>query len=98
MTAGEVRRVVQQDRAEALATRDPIAMRLAHGRWHVVEQVLADRSDDEMIDLNSSTVGVKLAAEALGYTPQQVRKLIRERRLMAHKQGDQWQIPLRVLL
>ena len=51
-----------------------------------------------MIDLSASTVGVKLAAEALGYTPQQVRKLIRERRLTAHKQGDQWQIPLRVLL
>ena len=46
MTVGEVRRMVQQDRAEALATRDPIAIRLAHGRWNAIEQALGDRPDD----------------------------------------------------
>lgn len=98
MTVSEVRRFAHEGRMEALATRDPIAIRLAHGRWHAVEQLLADRPDDEVVDLNTTAVGVKLAAEALGYTPQQIRKLIRERRLSARKDGDQWRIPLRALL
>ncbi len=98
MTAGEVRRYLKEGRVEALATRDPIAIRLAAGRWHVLEQALGDRPDEEVVDLEKVTVGVKLAAEALGYTPQQVRRLIRERKLMAEKQNDQWRIPIRALL
>lgn len=98
MTVADVRRQAHEGRVEALATRDPIAIRLAHGRWYAIDQLLANRDDDEIVDVNSLAVGVKLAAEALGYTPQQVRKLIRERRLAAHKEGDQWRIPLRALL
>ena len=98
MTAGEVRRFLQAERIEALDTRDPSAIRLAHGRWSVREPTIRDRPDDAIVDLNAATVGVKLAAEALGYTPQQVRKLIREHRLAAQKKGDQWQIPLKALL
>ncbi|MBA2363958.1 MAG: helix-turn-helix domain-containing protein [Chloroflexia bacterium] len=98
MTAGEVRRFLQAERIEALDTRDPIAIRLAHGRWSALEPAIRDHPDDVIVDLNVATVGVKLAAEALGYTPQQVRKLIREHRLAAHKKGDQWHIPLKALL
>lgn len=98
MTVADVKRWAHEGRLEALATRDPIAIRFAHGRWSAVEQLLGDLPDDELVDINAASVGVKLAAEALGYTPQQVRKLIRERKLMAHKQGDQWRIPLKALL
>lgn len=98
MTVAELRNFLHQERVEALASRDPIAIRLAGGRWNALQYVLAERRDDDLIDLGTATVGVKLAAEALGYTPQQVRKLIRERRLAAQKQGDQWHIPLRALL
>lgn len=98
MTVAELRRYIQEGRVEALATRDPIAIRLAHGRWSAVEQILSQRPEDEVVDLSTAAVGVKLAAEALGYTPQQVRKLIRERRLAAHKEGEQWRIPLKDLL
>lgn len=98
MTVGEVRRFLHEGRVEALATRDPIAIRLAHSRWEAISAALKDRAEDERVDLGAPAVGVKLAAEALGYTPQQVRKLIRERKLPAHKQGDQWRIPLKALL
>jgi excisionase family DNA binding protein len=98
MTAGELRRKLHLERVEALDTRDPIAIRLAHGRWTALQAAIKDRPDEEMVDLSAATVGVKVAAEALGYTPQQVRKLIRERRLTAHKQGEQWHIPLKALL
>lgn len=98
MTVADLRHFLQQERVEALATRDPIAIRLAGGRWTALQHVLGERPDTEVIDLEVATVGVKLAAEALGYTPQQVRKLIRERRLAAQKQGDQWHIPLKALL
>lgn len=98
MTVADLRHFLQQERVEALATRDPIAIRLAGGRWTALQNVLGERSDTDVIDLEVATVGVKLAAEALGYTPQQVRKLIRERRLAAQKHGDQWHIPLKALL
>ncbi len=98
MTVGELRRFLQSERVEALDTRDPIAIRLAHGRWTALQAALKDRADEEIVDLNTATVGVKVAAEALGYTPQQVRKLIREHRIAAHKQGEQWHIPLKALL
>ena len=98
MTVAELRQFLHDGRREALDTRDPLAIRFAHGRWTVVEEALKDRPDNEVLDLNSTTVGVKLAADALGYTPQQVRKMIRERRLSAQKEGDQWRIPLRALL
>lgn len=97
-TVGELRRALHDERVEALATRDPIAIRIAHGRWTALEAAIRDRLDDEILDLNTVSVGVKVAAEALGYTPQQVRKLIRERRLAAQKRGEQWQIPLTALL
>lgn len=97
-TIGDLRQFLDQERAEALATRDPLAIRYAHDRWDVVYLALQGRSSDEVIDLNTLTVGVKLAAQALGYTPQQVRRLIRERKLAAQKEGDQWRIPLRALL
>jgi excisionase family DNA binding protein len=98
MTIGEVRRLLHEGRVEALDTRDPIAIRLAHCRWEAITAALRDRTDDERVDLNAPAVGVKQAAEALGYTPQQVRKLIRERKLPAQKQGEQWRIPLKALL
>lgn len=98
MTVADVRRFAHRGRMEALDTRDPIAIRQAHGRWVVVGQALADLHEDEIVNLNTATVGVKLAGEALGYTPQQIRKLIRERKLAAQKQGDQWRIPLKALL
>jgi len=98
MQAAELRKLAQEGRVEALDTRDPIAIRMAHGRWQAVEHILADTPDDEIIDLSKTAVGVKVAADALGCTPQQIRKLIRERRLSAHKEGDQWRIPIRALL
>ncbi len=98
MTVGELRRLAHEGRIEALATRDPIAIRIAHGRWRVAEQALEGRPDDEVINLHTATIGVKLAGEALGYTPQQVRKLIRERKIAAQKQDDQWRIPLDAIL
>ncbi len=98
MTVAELKELAQSGRMEALATRDPIAIRMAQGRWRAVEAAILGRPDDEVLDLSSTAVGVKVAAEALGYTPQQVRKLIKERRLVAHKAGDQWRIPLRSLL
>ena len=98
MTVGELRSVLHAERREALDTRDPIAIRLAHGRWTALQQAIENRPDDEIVDLTNATVGVKVAAEALGYTPQQVRKLIREHRLAARKQGEQWQIPIKALL
>lgn len=97
-TIAELQQFLDQERAEALATRDPLAIRFAHDRWEMVAAVLEGRNPDEVVDLNSVTVGVKRAAQALGYTPQQVRRLIRERKLAAQKEGDQWRIPLRALL
>jgi uncharacterized protein (UPF0335 family) len=98
MMVRDLRRFLKDERAEALATRDPIAIRLTHGRWTALQQFVQDKPDEEIVDLNSATVGVKVAAEALGYTPQQIRKLIRERRLAAQKRGEQWHIPLKALL
>lgn len=98
MTVGEAIRLAHEGRVEALATRDPIAIKLAHGRWDVVTQALAGMPEDEVIDPDKVAVGIKLASQALGYTPQQTRRLIRERKMTAYKENDQWRIPLSALL
>jgi len=98
MTVAELKHMLHKERMEAIATRDPLAIKYADSRWEVITQLIAGKKDDEELDLKRVTVGVKAASEVLGYTPQQVRKLIREKRLDAHKEGEQWRIPLKSIL
>ncbi len=98
MRAGEIRRRVAYERKMALDVRDPIAIRHAGDRYDLVMKLLEGIPDDSMVDLDAITMSVSQAAQALGYNPKQLRKLIREGRLKAKKQNDQWRISLKAVL
>jgi hypothetical protein len=95
--AREVREQLRRERQMALDTRDPLAIRLALDRYDVITAVLEGFSDDAEVDLDSITLGISQAAKALGYTPFQVREMIKQRKLAAHKVNNQWRIPLRLV-
>ncbi len=95
--ARELREQLRRERQMALDTRDPLAIRLALDRYDVITAVLEGFSDDTEVDLDSITLGISQAAKALGYTPFQVREMIKLRKLAASKVNNQWRIPLRAV-
>lgn len=98
MKAGEIRRRIAYERKMALDIRDPIAIRHAGERYDLVMKLLEGIPDDATVDLDSITLSVSQAAQALGYNPKQLRKLIHEGRVRAKKQNDQWRISLKTVL
>lgn len=95
--ARELREQLRREWQMALDTRDPLAIRLALDRYDVITAALEGFSDDAEVDLDSITLGISQAAKALGYTPFQVREMIKLRKLAAHKVNNQWRIPLKLV-
>jgi hypothetical protein len=95
--ARELREQLRRERQIALDTRDPLAIRLALDRYDVLTAALEGFSDDAEVDLDSITLGISQAAKALGYTPFQVREMIKLRKLAAYKVNNQWRIPLKLV-
>jgi excisionase family DNA binding protein len=95
--ARELREMLRRERQMAVETRDPLAIRYAGERYESLTDALAGIRDEMEVDLDSITLGISQAAKALGYTPFQVREMIRQRKLPAHKVNSQWRIPLRLV-
>jgi hypothetical protein len=98
LTVGDVRKKLLQEREHALDTRDPIAIKLAGERADILMEILEGHPEAEEIDPKSFMLSLRQTARVLGFDPREVRQLIQDGRIRARKHGDQWQIPLDVVL
>jgi hypothetical protein len=96
--AGQVRQAVARERESALAVRDPIAIARAGERYKVVAEVLAGVADDEEINLAHIALTVSQAGRALGYSPKEIRRLIRAGNIAAEKRDNQWWVSVKEVL
>ncbi|MCL5256971.1 MAG: helix-turn-helix domain-containing protein [Chloroflexi bacterium] len=98
MRVEEIRQQLLREREHALATRDPIAIRLTGERVTVIMDLLKDRPGEEAIDPKNTMLSLRQTARVLGFDAREVRKMIQEGRIRARKKGDQWEIPLDAIL
>lgn len=98
LPVGEIRALINRERYEALAVRDPIAIATAAERYNTLDSVLAEMSEDEVLDLYRPLLSVSQAARLLGYKPKEVRRLLGQGKLSGKKVGSEWRIPLKAVL
>lgn len=94
----DIRQKLLKEREFALDTRDPIVIRTTGERVSVILDLLNNRNDDEAIDPKGVMLSLRQTARILGFDAREVRKMIQEGRIRARKNGDQWEIPLDVVL
>ena len=94
----EIRALINRERYEALAVRDPIAIATAAERYNTLDSVLAELPEDEVLDLYKPLLSVSQAARLLGYKPKEVRRLLGQGKLSGKKVGAEWRIPLKAVL
>jgi len=95
-----VRQRVEQERREALAVRDPLAISYASERYKVIEEVFADYADEQSVDPERVYLSASEAARMLGYKSREIHLLLRLHRLVGHKDraGKEWKVPLSACL
>lgn len=95
---GDIRALLNRERYEALAVRDPIAIALAAERYNTIDPVLTAFRDDELMDLYKPLLSVSQTAKILGYKPKDVRRLLGQGKISGKKVGNEWRIPLKAVL
>jgi excisionase family DNA binding protein len=98
LTLDEVRDLVERERREALAVRDPIAIALAAERFNTLGTILADLPAQEAVDLYRPLLTVSQTAKMLGYNAKEVRRLLGQGKIAGRKVGSEWRIPLWAVL
>ncbi len=98
--AGVIRHRVEQERGEALAARDPIAISNSSERFKVIEEMLTTYRDEQDIDPDKLYLSASQAARMLGYKSREVHLLLRQRKLVGYKEknGKEWRVPLSACL
>ena len=98
MRAEEIMELLNRERYEALAVRDPIAIALAAERYNALSEALKDVPPNEVMDLYKPFLSVSQAAKLLGYNAKEVRRLLGQGKLSGKKINNQWRIPLKAVL
>jgi len=98
LTLTEVQALVERERHEALAVRDPIAIALAAERFNTLATILADLPAQEAVDLYRPLLTVSQTAKMLGYNAKEVRRLLGQGKIAGRKVGNEWRIPLWAVL
>jgi excisionase family DNA binding protein len=93
-----VQALVERERREALAVRDPIAIALAAERFNTLATILADLPMHEAVDLYRPLLTVSQTAKMLGYNAKEVRRLLGQGKIAGRKVGNEWRIPLWAVL
>lgn len=98
--AGVVRHRIEQERSEALAVRDPLAISNSSERYKVMEEVLENYRDEQDIDPDKVYLTASQAARMLGYKSREIHLLLRQRKLIGYKEkgGKDWRVPLAACL
>lgn len=93
---GVIRYRVDQERSEALAVRDPLAISNSSERFKVVEETLAAYRDEQDIDLDKVLLTASQAARMLGYKSREIHLLLRQHKLIGYKEKNskEWRVPL----
>jgi excisionase family DNA binding protein len=94
----DIRALLNRERYEALAVRDPIAIAQAAERFNTLDAVLAEIPADEVMDLYRPLLSVSQAAKLLGYKPKEVRRLLGQGKISGKKVNNEWRIPLKAVL
>ena len=94
----DIRALLNRERYEALAVRDPIAIAQAAERFNTLDAVLAEIPADEVMDLYKPLLSVSQAAKLLGYKPKEVRRLLGQGKISGKKVNNEWRIPLKAVL
>jgi excisionase family DNA binding protein len=94
----EIVALVEREREEALAVRDPIAISLASERYNTISDAVKEFPADEVVDLYRPFLSVSQAAKILGYNAKEVRRLLGQGKLSGKKVNNQWRIPLKAVL
>ena len=98
LKVAEIRARLNEERYEALAVRDPIAISHAAERFSTLDAVLAEFPQDEIMDLYRPLLSVSQASKLLGYKPKEVRRLLGQGKISGKKVGNEWRIPLKAVL
>ena len=98
MRVEEIVAIVNRERHEALAVRDPIAIAMAAERYNTLTEALNTYSPNEVMDLYRPLLSVSQAAKLLGYNAKEVRRLLGQGKISGKKVNNQWRIPLKAVL
>lgn len=98
MRVEDIVALVDRERNEALAVRDPIAIAMAAERFNTLTAVLEEFPATDMMDLYKPLLSVSQAAKILGYNAKDVRRLLGQGKLSGKKINNQWRIPLKAVL
>lgn len=98
MSVANLRKILNDERYEALAVRDPIAIARAAERYSILDGVLTTFPDTEILDLYRPLLSVSQTSKLLGYKPKEVRRLLGQGKISGKKQGSEWRIPLKAVL
>lgn len=95
-----IRQRVEQERSEALAVRDPLAISYASERYKVIEEVFESFRDEQAVDPEHLYLSASQAGRMLGYKPREIHLLLRLHRLVGHKDrmSKEWKVPLSACL
>jgi excisionase family DNA binding protein len=94
----EIIALLDRERHEALAVRDPIAISLAAERYNTLSEALSAYPSNEVMDMYKPLLSVSQAAKLLGYNAKDVRRLLGQGKLSGKKINNQWRIPLKAVL
>jgi hypothetical protein len=89
---------MMRERAAALDTRDPLAIRRAGDRYKVVADALGRLDPGSEVDPSTYMIGMKEAAKALGISVREARVMARERKLPVRFAGNDLRVPLAAIL
>lgn len=98
LNVADIRSLLNAERYEALAVRDPIAIAHAAERYNILDALIATMPQDEIVDLYKPLLSVSQAAKLLGYKPKEVRRLLGQGKISGKKVGNEWRIPLKAVL
>jgi len=98
MRVADIRKLLNEERYEALDVRDPIAIAQAAERFNTLDAALSNYPPDEVLDLYRPLLSVSQTAKLLGYKPKEVRRLLGQGKISGKKVGSEWRIPLKAVL
>ena len=98
MRVCEIKERLLRERAMALDTRDPLAIRRAGDRYKAIAAALANYDDEAEVDPSQVTLSLRDAAKALGHSVREVRQLVYERQLPSRRVDNELHIPLSSIL
>jgi len=98
MRVEDIVQMLDRERQEALAVRDPIAIALAAERYNTLSGALTEFTREEQLDLYKPLLSVSQAAKLLGYNAKEVRRLLGQGKISGKKVNNQWRIPLKAVL